>query len=598
MTRPVLRLALVAHLLLALGYLVCVPVFESPDEDAHFDYVSHLATAGTLPRIMGLVAPGEPENRDEQVLGHHPPLYFSLLAATLKLAGHGDTLSSARPNPRFGDIREKVEGRKRRTKGSASRHLRFRHGEDEIWPVSDEVIVFWLLRGWSVLMGLVTVWLVFRLAALAFPGRPAVADGAALTVACLPMWSFMSGVIDNGNLAVMLSHATLLVLARAVVHERFGVGTGLVLGVLTGLALVTKLTALFLVPLLGLVYGWALVTGRMPRGRVIASGLTTLGTLSALSGWFFLRNAELYDGPLATGAHANAFAVNMIPEGRVQEWLLTGFLPSILKSFLGYFGWWSLGPRPWVVNLGLVLGVAALVGCCLPRRPDTPPARRGVLVILALAGAAVFAATLRFNLVFMQGQARYLFPALAAFAIPVAAGLVSLGSRLPAGPRRVAGWLGLMGPPLLGVIVLVNQVRPKFDPALAAAPPWHLSLVAAAHHEPGEPALRIVKPDDDLATRAAPIMVWEDPETIEGDKRYTLRVWDATGRVLMASYERYGRALRGHRWMMPAEGWAMLPAETEMLWRIQRLPDQSDGDTPDDRWASPVQRLTKAAPSD
>ena len=47
----VVALALVAYVVLALGYAIRTPVWQNPDEPAHFNYVVHVAETGTLPEL-------------------------------------------------------------------------------------------------------------------------------------------------------------------------------------------------------------------------------------------------------------------------------------------------------------------------------------------------------------------------------------------------------------------------------------------------------------------------------------------------------------------------------------------------------------------
>ena len=63
-------------------------------------------------------------------------------------------------------------------------------------------------------MGAVTVWATYALAVLVFPGRPELAVAAAAFIAFLPEFLFISGSVNNDNLAAMLSGLTLLQMAR------------------------------------------------------------------------------------------------------------------------------------------------------------------------------------------------------------------------------------------------------------------------------------------------------------------------------------------------------------------------------------------------
>ena len=409
MRRPVLGLALVCHLVLATGYLLYTPAFEGPDENSHAYYASFLAHRHSLPVVEGSSEPFDLSPWDESPLGHHPPLYYGLLAVTMQVMGRADTV------PTF-------------ALAETPTPLHFRHGHDELSPVSPEIVLLWVLRGWSVLLGLITILLVHRLGRIVFADRPGVADGAALLLACLPQFSFIHGVLDNGNLAITLSHGVLLVLVCALSRKRLSLGSGAALGALTGLALITKLTSLFLVPVLGATYLVCLWRWTDRRREILLSGFL-LGVIAvAFSGWAFLRNMELYGDPLAEAAMAAISAEHMVPEGMELDFLIQIFLPGVFTSFVGYFGWWTLPAPVWLLVVWIGLGVLGGVGWVVGWRRGFRPSA-GMWTLL-LAAAVLFAALAQFNLTFVAQHGRYLFPAAGPMLILLMAGLVLLSEGL------------------------------------------------------------------------------------------------------------------------------------------------------------------------
>src|SRR5205814_3754384 len=49
--RLILALALVAYAALAIGYLTLTPIWQNPDEPAHYNYVAFIAQTGGLPEL-------------------------------------------------------------------------------------------------------------------------------------------------------------------------------------------------------------------------------------------------------------------------------------------------------------------------------------------------------------------------------------------------------------------------------------------------------------------------------------------------------------------------------------------------------------------
>src|SRR4051812_10893550 len=47
----ILGLVLLAHVALGIGYATRTPIWQNPDEPAHFNYVAQVAQTGTLPEL-------------------------------------------------------------------------------------------------------------------------------------------------------------------------------------------------------------------------------------------------------------------------------------------------------------------------------------------------------------------------------------------------------------------------------------------------------------------------------------------------------------------------------------------------------------------
>ncbi|MCA8957471.1 MAG: glycosyltransferase family 39 protein [Planctomycetes bacterium] len=560
--RPILLLALLSHLALSLGYLMLTPAFEGPDETDHFGYAAHLAQARELPLCRGSAAVLGRSPLDEAGLAHHPPLYYALLAVTMHGLDRADTVHSSLANEAF---------------APPVRVLNFRHGGDERPPRSRGIRLLWALRGWSVLLGAVSVWLVHVLGRRVCPDRPAVADTAALLVGCLPMWSFLHGVLNSDNLATVLCQASLIALfdtaTRAVVRVRDGVSVG----VLLGLAFLSKITTLFLGVL------WLVVVVRLllrPEGGkrtglqfALLSGLTAL----LLSGWVFLRNALLYGDPLALAAHHHAFAAAAVPPGAVWEWLRDGFAPNILSSLVGRFGWFALPlAKPWTLAWGgvAVLGITGLSWSVARGRGP-----RG-LWLCATAVLLVFGLTLWFNLAHRQPQGRLLFPAIGPLAVLLASGLCSLVR-----PARAFGWLAFLLP-VGGFWVLSREVKPAFAIAHATAPVDHASMATWVTRRPAAPRIRAV-----VERGERPLLRWREAGAPR-DARYSVYLFDERGRVYGATWEWVRLPLR-RELRLPAEWWGLLPTDRRVFAKVRRVPLWGEGQRDVDMPESEVVELLR-----
>ncbi|MBL8755062.1 MAG: glycosyltransferase family 39 protein [Planctomycetes bacterium] len=566
MPRSLLWFALLCHVVFATGYAWCTPSFEGPDENSHYEYAWQMGNAGRQPLAGALVRARNLPQIEGAEIAIHPPLYYALLGRVLALTGTDDTVFGPMLNPDFGNP------------DKPSRNLKYLHGSGQ-----GEGVLFGL-RLLSVLFGAITVVLVHRLGRATCPAQPRVADLAALLVATLPMFSFLHGLVHNDTLAIPLATGTTLLLVRVLQHDaptwRHGVG----LGALIGVGLLTKLTALFLLPLVAAAFAAAWWRGSGERRRaIVRTTALTLLVAGGISAPMFLRNLELYGDVLAMAAHDATFPP--IPPELRWDVFRDGFLPNVFRSVFGTFGWFALHPHPLLVACGVGVATLALFGLWRAGRDRRPEALPRPLWLLALAMGLVFAATAQFNWKAPQPQARFLFPAIGPAAVVLATGLLRLVARLP--QRR---WL-LVLPPLTAAVVFVAWFLPAFRPGLAPAPPWQRALVGDIVRRPDAPVITWQAP---LPThwRLPLTLRWSDPGAPAG-ARYTLYVHDDAGRVLLATHE------WTHGGMLLQNGEATLPDGllpfligdelTFVLRRVPATPDEVPATLP----TSPPLRLRR-----
>jgi hypothetical protein len=554
---PALCLALLCHAVLCGLYLARTPAHEGPDENDHCFYVHYLASTGERPTILRSSDLAGRPVYTESSLAHHPPLFYALLATLSRAVGVADTAPAWRSNPHFGQ--EHRFGK-----------LKWDHGADERRPRSAEMKVLLGWRALSLLCGLVTLWLTHRLGRALFPGTPRVADAATLALACVPQWSFVHGCVDNGNLAAALSTAVLLSLASASARRDLGPRRGLALGVGTGLALLTKLTSLFLLPLLALAYARGLAAWP-GRRSTLAGALACGAAIALLTGWFFAQNLALYGEALAMNAHARGFAENRVPDGRVLEYLTGMFPRATFTSCIAGFGWAAV-PPPRAVNVAVLsLCGVAVIGWIARGRALARAAGAG-LWLLPLTCVLVLASLVQFNVAFIQPQGRYLFPAFPAAGILVAAGCLA--------------WLPAAGRLARAALIAAAAVLPAgglamwrfvFVPAMPLVPtledPYWASMVAGLRTPPS-PARRTIE----LLEAEPPRFAWRDPGN-EPAARYSVHAWLPTGQLVCATYEWFRVVIEGQEWTMPESAWRAIPAGVAVTWKVRRLPDRARGES-------------------
>ncbi len=380
---------------------IAVPDVGAPDERQHANYVATLLRGEGFP----VLKPGDP-NLYETYQAHQPPLYYIVAAGWCRALGLDPTLPA------------------------------------------DGVRLRWL----NTLIGFATLAALFC-GGLWATGRPEV-GAAAAAFGLMPMSIALNSAVSNDPLLFALM-TWVAALTLKGVQQGWTTALGLGVGVLTGLALVTKTTALALLPLVVVAVVLRPAKGKRLDVRGMAAALA-LPLLIAAPWWW--RNVGLYGDPFALKAFNAAFVgspqastfidglgANVYWGNMVAWW--TG------RSLVGVFGYMDVflfdslrrdQAAALYSALLVVLGALAVVGLvnwCLPGdargEAKGEPAWRPALLSAVLLGV-VLLLFVRFNAQYFQGQARYLYPAVGPMAW-----LVGAGACRAAGRAREWAWLGL-----------------------------------------------------------------------------------------------------------------------------------------------------------
>jgi 4-amino-4-deoxy-L-arabinose transferase-like glycosyltransferase len=426
---------LIAYLVLALAYSLASPIYEPTDELRHFRYVRHILVYHELP-VQSAEGP--------RAQSHHPPLYYGLGAlASWWVQVEQDVYYEPATNPfwayRYWEL-------------SFDNKNQYLHGADEQFPFYGVTLAVYAVRWMTVLIGAGVVCVTYLIGREVVPGRPWVAIGAAALIAFNPQFLYLSGAINNDILAALCGAAVLWACVRLV---RGGPSwrTDATLGILYGLALLTKFNLVALLGLVGLAYALLLWRTRDWRAA-LRGGLIVLGIAAAIAGWWFVRNWVLYGDPTAMNM------VNELWEGGEASkgwWAVGQSLPYLWSSLWGRFGYGQL-PLPKAVYEGVFWFCAiALAGYVIPRR-EGPSI---VVLIPLIASILLFGAVVAYYIAIQPAgpMGRFLFPCLPAFTV-----LLSLGlSRFfPGRWRWVGGAVTAVGMAGLAVYALLGVLAPGF----------------------------------------------------------------------------------------------------------------------------------------
>ncbi len=446
---------LALYLALAAGYALRTPAWQAPDEPAHYNYIAQTAARGCCPIIeagdwdagylealkASAFAPELLDGLDRvQYEDHQPPLYYLLLTPVFAL-----------------------------TEGS---------------PLA--------LRLASAVIGAVTVVCAYASGRLALPGRPGAAAAVTLIVALLPQYLGIAASVNNDALAWALVGAALVALLRLVKVDvivegqgRFGgrvkprshkaaegrgvdfLSSAVLLGLLAGLGLLTKVSTIFLLGLvpLGLWLAWR--RSALPLRTLVLAWIAFAVVALGLASLWWLRNLHVYGAPdfLGLAAHDRVVVGQLRTETLIAQIGATAYLERALtttfSSFFGQLGWMALPLPGWVYAAIALVLIVALAGWGLAlrsRRAPSSASQRDQALVLAAASVLALLQYAYYNTEFVQFQGRYLFTGVIPFALAAAGGLASW----PRPIGRWATWLPLALLPLN--LWLIWRVVPGLAP--------------------------------------------------------------------------------------------------------------------------------------
>ncbi|MBI5293554.1 MAG: glycosyltransferase family 39 protein [Chloroflexi bacterium] len=352
--RPVVVLLAVFALLGAV-FAVTTPLFEASDELWHYPMVQQLSRGGPLP-VQDPANVGAWRQEASQ-----PPLYYYLMGWATAWIDAGDMAQVRRLNPHVDNGIVTPDGNTNLAVHTAA----------ERWPWRGTVLAVRLARLLSVLMSVGTVLFTYLLAREFFADEPSSLLAAAL-VAFTPMFAFISGAVNNDNLASLLSAVILWSLVYFVRRaDRFNWKHALGLGLLLGLAALTKQSALGLFPLTGLTFiavscqlpavsfGRTSIIRHAKRSFVIRHSLITFGLAALVSGWWYVRNLVLYGDLLGWNAFIAVLGKRAAPASLAQLW---GERTSFTRSYWGLFGGVNVPMPDWIYTVLNLIALTAIIG--------------------------------------------------------------------------------------------------------------------------------------------------------------------------------------------------------------------------------------------
>ncbi len=401
-------LILFAFIGLGVTYSLVTPIFEASDEIWHYPIVKHIADTGTLPvQRPGVEQPWRQE-------GSQPPLYYVVAALATSWIDTSDMAELLWPNPHAQIGIPLAEGNKNM----------IIHTARESFPYRGTVLAVHLIRFLSVLMGATTVLLTYLISLELFPSRQSLAIGAAAINAFNPMFIFITSSVSNDNLVVPLCSLALLLILR-LIKGPTSRPMLMALGSIIGLAAITKISALGLVPLTFLALGY-LAFQQRSWSSFLEGCLLVSAPILILASWWYARNWVLYGDPLGLGVMV-AIAGPRLRQPSLAR--LLGEFQGFRMAYWAVFGGFNILADRWVYAFFDVLGLLALAGLIMAtikglmrRSWERTPS----LLLLGLWVVMLLIGLVRWTQMTKASSGRLLFPGISALSFFLALGLEQL----------------------------------------------------------------------------------------------------------------------------------------------------------------------------
>lgn len=445
--------------------------FSGHDELAHFSYVRTLVNEGRIPELPDLeewraeLSPGEPPPFD-----HIPADLYDYCRYTLDwYCEPSHPQWSANPPrvvtvPGFGYFPSGYQY-------VANHPPLYYAAMSPVYALSSPlspVGQHYLLRLAAIPFGLITVYAAYRSARALFPGDAFLAVTVPALVAFQPQISYEAAMVNNDILAIALT--SLIIWALIVgIRDRFPLRLCVAIGVLLGLDLLAKGTAVAIAPVIAVAVVVAL--GHRDWRGIVERGAAIGIPAALLAAPWYLYLYRTY-GDFSGLARVEELQYWNSPMGSFFG-LLTDptFVLNRFRETWGEFGWRLIHLRPtllWIIGIVTAVAAIGLVVYAIAAWRNAPlwrgeaTARPEVwqgksLVILALACVLAYLAVVEFGTSFALSQARYFFPVVNAAALLAMLGLRTLvPTRLrPAGQGVLVG--GLIA---LNVVIMTAYVLP------------------------------------------------------------------------------------------------------------------------------------------
>lgn len=335
-----LALLLFVTLIKGIPWVLFIPIFQSVDENQHYLYIQYLAEFKKLPPQKVLF-------ESEEVTNAYQLSEFEKLRHILE-----NKQNFAEGQIGINELELRDLGIRERQEGKNVEHFL---GTAVIYPPLyytigaliyrifynfDFIDRFYALRIGFLILPILTVYFSFKVADEFFKNKRDSLVVASL-VSFLPQYSFISAMLNNDNLLILLVTIYLYYLFY-IFNKGLTTGRVVILGIIAGLAFLTKPQALIIIPV-GIIALLATVIflKKIKLAQALKYLFYFIFFLISVSGWWYFRNYLLYNSWIGLAIKS----VSLVNDANINFNFLSYFWYYFLDlsfSFLGCFGWMDI----------------------------------------------------------------------------------------------------------------------------------------------------------------------------------------------------------------------------------------------------------------
>jgi len=374
------------YFLMAVGYSLLMPIWEAPDEPAHYHLAWRLARKGGYAT----------EELNYEAIQPRAYYYFGAQIIT----------TMDKFNPRLSDYvlpfeyKHNIRVAERRFDWNAENY-RFLLG-------------VYALRWINILFGALALWLNWRAFNLIVPDKPTLRLAALALAALTPQYLHIMSSVSNDALGT-LAGASLFYLAIRVIKEQRNLLAMLAIVLAVVLPLATKLTALPVSAALLIVIAGNWYFGLRQKKWLVVSSLMVLFGAGIL--YFFFPET------IQTAANEVTWRLFSLRKKGVTVDYLKIITNQIIQTYWGKVGWIAVGLPVWIINLLTALG---LIGIAIKTyrliKSKTNHPQFNVWISTGVIALFTALAVARNGLTTGATQGRFLFPAIGALSLLMVSG--------------------------------------------------------------------------------------------------------------------------------------------------------------------------------